>query len=109
VIYGEVIDIDARQRRVLLSDGRCTGYSHLIVATGSVPFYFGNDDWARHAPGLKTVEDARLIRSRLLLSFEKAEQTPDLDERRRLMTFVIIGGGPTGVELAGSIAELARY
>ncbi len=109
VVYGEVTDIDAGQRRVLLSDGRFAEYSHLVVATGSVPFYFGNDDWARHAPGLKTVEDARLIRSRLLLSFEKAEQTPDLDERRRLMTFVIIGGGPTGVELAGSIAELARY
>lgn len=109
VVYAEVTGIDKDARRVHLADGRSVSYSHLILASGSIPFYFGNDAWAEHAPGLKTIEDARLIRSRLLLSFERAEQTADPDERRRLMTFVVIGGGPTGVEMAGSIAELSRY
>ncbi|MBI1621766.1 NAD(P)/FAD-dependent oxidoreductase [Aquamicrobium zhengzhouense] len=109
VVYGEVIGVDKDARRVELTDGRSISYSHLVIAAGSVPFYFGNDSWAQFAPGLKTIEDARLIRSRLLLAFERAEQEEDPQERRRLMTFVIIGGGPTGVELAGSIAELSRH
>jgi NADH:ubiquinone reductase (H+-translocating) len=109
VVYGEVVGIERIARYVQLADGRIIHYARLVLATGSVPFYFGHDEWARHAPGLKTIEDARLIRSRLLLSFEMAEQTLDPMERARLMTFVVIGGGPTGVELAGSIAELARY
>src|SRR5690606_27610952 len=71
VVYGEVIGVDKDARRVELSDGRSISYSHLVIATGSVPFYFGNDSWAQFAPGLKTIEDARLIRSRLLLAFER--------------------------------------
>lgn len=109
VVYGTVVGIDATAHRVLLDDGRRFACSHLVLATGSEPHYFGHADWARHAPGLKSIEDARLIRSRLLLSFENAEQAADPVERRRLMTFVVIGGGPTGVELAGAIAELSRY
>lgn len=109
VIYGEVHGIDHASQSVSLAEGKTVSYSHLILATGSVPFYFGNADWPKHAPGLKTIEDARLIRSRLLLAFERAEQESDPIERKRLMTFVIIGGGPTGVEMAGSIAELSRY
>jgi NADH dehydrogenase len=109
VVYGEVSGIDNAARRVFLSEGGSVPYSHLVLATGSVPYYFGNEEWAKHAPGLKTVEDARLIRSRLLLAFERAEQESDPIERRRLMTFVVIGGGPTGVEMAGSFAELSRY
>jgi NADH dehydrogenase len=81
----------------------------LVLATGSMHSYFGHDDWSVSAPGLKTIEDARHIRSRLLLAFEQAEMSRDPAEQKRLMTIAVIGGGPTGVELAGSIAELARY
>src|SRR5690606_1548517 len=77
VMYGEVRGIDKKARTVTLSEGGSVSYSHLILATGSVPFYFGNDDWSKHAPGLKTIEDARFIRSRLLLAFERAEQESD--------------------------------
>ena len=84
-------------------------YDILVVATGATHSYFGHDEWAEFAPGLKTIEDARQIRSRLLLAFEKAEMSHDPAEQKRLMTIAVIGGGPTGVELAGSIAELARY
>jgi NADH:ubiquinone reductase (H+-translocating) len=109
VVYGEAEEVDRAKKQVRLTDGGRIAYTHLVLAAGSTPFYFRNEEWARHAPGLKTIEDARLIRSRLLLAFEKAEQTSASDERRRLMTFVVIGGGPTGVELAGSIAELSRH
>ena len=109
VVYGEVTGIDTDARTVGLADGRRIAYARLLLATGSQPWYFGHNDWAPHAQGLKTVEDARAIRSRLLLCFEQAEQTDDPAERQRLMTFVVVGGGPTGVELAGSIAELSRY
>ena len=109
VVYGDAVSIDRARRHVVLADGRQIGWTHLIVATGSRTSYFGHDEWRRFAPGLKTAEDARLIRSRLLLAFERAEQAQDPEERRRLTTFVVIGGGPTGVEMAGSIAELARH
>lgn len=109
VILGEVIGIDTSTRHVHLADGAPIGYDRLIIATGSSHSYFGHDDWADLAPGLKTIEDARQIRSRVLLAFERAEVTTDPAERRRQMTIVVVGGGPTGVELAGSIAELARH
>lgn len=94
--------------RVLLAEGDPIAFDTLVVATGSVPAYFGHSDWAEVAPGLKTLEDATLIRRRILLAFEQAEVEPDPDRRRALMTFAVIGGGPTGVELVGVIAELAH-
>lgn len=105
----EVIAIDAHARTLSLASGATFPYDWLVVATGATHSYFGRDEWAPFAPGLKTIEDARLIRSRVLLAFEEAERTADPAEQRRLMTIAVIGGGPTGVELAGSIAELARY
>jgi NADH dehydrogenase len=83
-------------------------YDYLVLATGARHAYFGHDDWAVFAPGLKTIDDATYLRRRILLAFERAENETDVDERRRLMTFVVIGGGPTGVEMAGAIAELAK-
>lgn len=109
VVLGEVVGVDTGRRQVRLADGSFVPYDRLILATGSSYGYFGHDEWADIAPGLKTVEDARQIRSRLLMCFEQAEMAPDAEQRRRLMTTVIVGGGPTGVELAGSIAELARH
>ena len=105
----EVIAVDTHARTVSLASGDRLPYSWLVVATGATHSYFGHDEWAPFAPGLKTIEDARIIRSRLLLAFEEAERSHDKDVQRRLMTIAVIGGGPTGVELAGSIAELARY
>jgi NADH dehydrogenase len=107
VFLGEVSDIDPDLRRVHLVDGEQVGYDCLVVATGTRHSYFGNDQWEQHAPGLKTVEDAIEIRRRVLLAFERAERTPDPDERLAQLTFVVVGGGPTGVETAGSIAEIA--
>lgn len=104
VIYGEVERIDMDTRRLMLSDRTAIAFDLLVLAPGSRPFYFGREDWAATAPGLKTIENARTIRSRLLLAFEHAERTTDPEEQRRLMTFAVIGGGPTGVEIAGSIA-----
>lgn len=109
VIYGEVERIDMDTRRLMLSDRTAIAFDLLVLAPGSRPFYFGREDWAATAPGLKTIENARTIRSRLLLAFEHAERTTDPEEQRRLMTFAVIGGGPTGVEIAGSIAELSRH
>lgn len=109
VIFGEVVEIQTDSRQLLLADGSSFPFDLLVLAPGSRPSYFGRADWAAAAPGLKTIEDARTIRSRLLLAFERAERTSDAAEQRRLMTIAIIGGGPTGVELAGSIAELSRY
>lgn len=109
VVLGEVTGVDPAARQVLLADGGYVAYDRLLLATGSTYSYFGHDDWARSAPGLKTIEDARAIRCRLLSAFERAEICADPEERRRLMTTVVVGGGPTGVEMAGSIAELARY
>jgi NADH dehydrogenase len=109
VVLGEVTGIDPGARAVSLADGRSFPYDVLVLATGATHSYFGHDEWSAFAPGLKTIEDARRIRSRLLLAFERAEMSPDKEEQKRLMTIAVIGGGPTGVELAGSIAELARY
>jgi NADH:ubiquinone reductase (H+-translocating) len=105
----EVIGIDTAGRAVLTGDGARIAYDTLVIATGSVYNYFGNDAWAEHAPGLKTIDNARAIRARVLMGFERAEREPDPAWRRALMTSVIIGGGPTGVEMAGAIAELARH
>lgn len=108
VLLGEVVSIDARGRRVLLEDGSLVDYDFLIVATGSSHTYFGNDAWMPFAPGLKTLEDALEIRRRILLAFERAEREMDPARRQELLTFVLVGGGPTGVELAGTLAEIAR-
>jgi NADH dehydrogenase len=105
----EVIAVDVGAQTLSLASGATFPYDWLVVATGATHSYFGHDDWAAFAPSLKSIEDARLIRSHLLLAFEEAERTLDPVEQRRLMTIAVIGGGPTGVELAGSIAELARY
>ena len=107
-ILGEVVGVDAAARRVLLEDGTAVPYDTLVLATGARHAYFGHDEWEPFAPGLKTIEDATLIRRRILLAFERAEREPDPARRTALLTFVVVGGGPTGVELAGTIAELAR-
>ncbi|HEX5445273.1 MAG TPA: NAD(P)/FAD-dependent oxidoreductase [Pirellulales bacterium] len=108
VLLAEVVDFDLAGRRVLLADGELP-FDSLIVAAGSEFNYFGHDDWRSLAPGLKSIEDATDIRARLLTAFEMAERTTDAAERRRWLTFVIAGGGATGVELAGALADLARY
>jgi NADH dehydrogenase len=107
VVLAKVTGVDVAAREVL-AEGRRIPFDTLILATGAQHAYFGHDDWAADAPGLKTIDDATYIRRRILLAFEKAESEPDADERKRLLTFVIIGGGPTGVEMAGAIAELAN-
>ena len=109
VLLGEVERIDRDARDVVLSTGRCVPYDMLVIATGATHSYFGHPEWERSAPGLKTISDSRLIRSEILRCFELAEITEDAAERERLMTFAVVGGGPTGVEMAGAIAELARY
>jgi NADH dehydrogenase len=108
VLLDEVIGIDAAARRVKTRSGAGPTYDYLILATGSQYNYFGHDDWPRLAPGLKSVDDATLIRRRLLLAFEQAESIPDPAIQRRLLTFVLVGAGPTGVEMAGALAELAH-
>jgi NADH:ubiquinone reductase (H+-translocating) len=104
-VLAEVTGVDVEARRVRLANGDIP-YDTLVLATGVTHAYFGHDDWAPFAPGLKSLEDATLIRRRILVAFERAETSPD--EAARLLTFVIVGAGPTGVELAGTIAELAR-
>ncbi|MFG0317672.1 MAG: NAD(P)/FAD-dependent oxidoreductase [Planctomycetota bacterium JB042] len=108
VLLGEATEVDTAAREVVLSDGR-VGYDHLVLAVGAVDHYFGNDGWAEHAPGLKSLGDALEIRRRILLAYERAEREPDVARRREHLTFVVVGGGPTGVELAGSLAEIARH
>jgi NADH dehydrogenase len=107
VLLAEARAIDAPTRRVVLDRGEIT-YDYLIVATGAAHSYFGHPEWAPRAPGLKTLDDALEIRRQVLLAFEAAEREPDEARRKRLLTFVIVGGGPTGVELAGALAEIAR-
>ena len=107
VVMAEVSGVDVPGRRVLAGD-LAFPYDYLVLATGSTQSYFGHDDWARFAPGLKRIADAAHIRKRILLAFERAELTEDWDELARLLTFVVIGGGATGVEMAGAIAEVAR-
>lgn len=107
VLLGEVDDIDLDRREVLF-DGTLIGFDYLVVATGANFSYFGHPEWAEHAPGLKSLEDATEIRRRVLLAFEHAEREVEDDERQRCLTFVLVGGGPTGVELAGAIADMAN-
>lgn len=108
VILGEAVGLDVDARRVILSDGGPIGYDTLIVATGAHHSYFDHPEWAPLAGGLKTIEDATEIRRRILIAFEAAEREADPERRREWMTFVIVGGGPTGVELAGALGEIAR-
>src|SRR5271170_831196 len=107
VMLADASAVDTSAKRVLLADGSIN-YDILIVATGATHAYFGHDEWAEHAPGLKSLHDALLIRRRVLISFEVAEREPDEARRRAWMTFVIVGAGPTGVELAGTLAEVTR-
>jgi len=107
-LLGVVAGVDTVNRRVQFEDGADVGYDTLVLATGARHAYFGHDEWEPYAPGLKTLEDATSIRRRILLSLERAERETDSARRAALLTFVIVGGGPTGVELAGAIAELAH-
>ncbi len=109
VMYGEAVGIDPARRVVLLDGGEELAYDRLVVATGASNSYFGNDAWAAHAPSLKTLDDAYEIRRRVLLAFERAERETDPVKRAACLTFVVIGAGATGVELAGAFAELARH
>jgi NADH:ubiquinone reductase (H+-translocating) len=108
VLLGEAERIDAARKIVRLTDGAEFSYDYLIVAAGTTHAYFGHDDWQPYAPGLKTIEDALEIRRRVLLAFERAERESDAVRRDALLTFVLVGGGPTGVELAGAMAEIAH-
>ena len=107
-LFATVSGVDAQARRVLLDDGDALPYDTLILATGARHAYFGHDEWEPFAPGLKTLEDATTLRRRILVAFERAERETDPQRRAALLTFVIVGAGPTGVELAGTIAELAQ-
>lgn len=107
-LMAEVEGVDKAARQVILQDGTRYPYDTLVLATGATHAYFGHDEWSKYAPGLKSLEDATTIRGRILSAFEQAELCNDPEVREALQTFVIIGGGPTGVELAGTIAELAR-
>ena len=107
-LLGVVTGLDTTQRVVMLEDGAGVPYDTLVLATGARHAYFGHDEWEPYAPGLKTLEDATAVRRRILLSFEQAERESDPSKRAALLTFVVVGGGPTGVELAGAIAELAH-
>ena len=108
VLLDEVVGVDREANTVSLDMGGTLPFDYLIVATGARHSYFGRDEWAAHAPGLKSIEDATAIRRNVLLALERAETESDSERRRALLTFVVIGGGPTGVEMAGAIAELAR-
>ena len=108
VILGEVVNFDKEGRTVILNDGARVSYDYLIIAAGARHAYFGHDDWETAAPGLKTLEDAVEIRRRVLLAFELAERDASLTGNQRQLNFVVVGGGPTGVELAGAIADIAR-
>ena len=109
VLLGDAQEIDVAKKQIRLEDGARIDYDYLVVATGTVNNYFGNDAWARFAPGLKTLEDALDIRARILLAFEHAERETDAARRAAWLTFVVIGAGATGVELAGTLAEIARH
>src|SRR5690606_19268615 len=105
----EVERIDAGSRALVLADGGRIGYDILVIATGATHAYFGNDDWRTHAPGLKTLDDALYLRRQLLIAFERAEVETDAAARAAWLSFAVVGGGPTGVELAGTLAEIARH
>ncbi|WP_164155512.1 NAD(P)/FAD-dependent oxidoreductase [Sandarakinorhabdus rubra] len=108
VVLAWVVGVDRAGRRVQLADGRHVAYDRLIIATGAQHSYLGNDDWASRAPGIKSIDDATAVRRKVLLALEQAETETDPDVRHALLTFAVIGGGPTGVEMAGAIAELTR-
>jgi NADH:ubiquinone reductase (H+-translocating) len=108
VLLGQAVDLDVDNKRVILDDGQAVEYDSLIVATGSTDSYFGHDEWRRNAPSLKTIEEATEIRTRILYAFEAAERETDPEKQREWLTFAIVGGGPTGVELAGALAEIAH-
>ncbi|MDD3559269.1 MAG: NAD(P)/FAD-dependent oxidoreductase, partial [Melioribacteraceae bacterium] len=108
VILGEAVKVDSTNNKLLLKDGEEIDYDYLIIAAGARHSYFGNNDWENFAPGLKTLEDAINIREKMLLAFEKAERKFDKEDVSKYMTFVIVGGGPTGVEMAGAIAEISK-
>src|SRR6195256_5689402 len=107
-LFANITGVDAANKRVLLDDGDTLAYDTLVLATGVRHAYFGHDEWEPFAPGLKTLEDATTLRRRILVAFERAERETDPQRRQALLTFVIIGAGPTGVELSGTIAELAH-
>jgi NADH:ubiquinone reductase (H+-translocating) len=109
VRMGEVSGIDAAAKSLALRDGEVLRYDFLLLASGATHAYFGHDDWAPHAPGLKTLDDALAIRRRLLLAFERAESAQNAEDRAAWLNFAVVGGGPTGVELAGTLAEIARH
>ena len=109
ILKAEVRSIDVAARTATLDGGDQIAWDHLIVAAGATHSYFGHDDWQRHAPGLKTLAEAFEIRARMIGAFEKAERTAELAERERWLTFVVIGGGPTGVEMAGTMSEIAQH
>ena len=109
VRLAEVRNIDPTDKQVTLDDGSTLDFDYLLLASGATHAYFGHDEWARHAPGLKTLDDALQLRRHLLLAFERAEAEPDPELRAAWLSFAIVGGGPTGVELAGTLAEIARH
>ena len=108
-ILGEVASVDVKKQEVVLTDGDRFGFDTLVVAAGAVTSYFNHPEWADNSVGLKSLDDALKIRGRILRSFERAERSTDVQEQARLLTFVVVGGGPTGVETAGAIAELAHH
>ncbi len=108
VLLGEVTGVDTKAQRVLLDDGQSVPYDYLILATGARDSYFGHNDWAQSAPGLKSIVQATALRSKILLAYEMAEWETDPEQRKALLTFVLVGAGPTGVEMAGAIAGLAH-
>jgi NADH dehydrogenase len=109
VMLAEVTSINAEGREVILADGSTVAYDYLVLAVGARHSYFGHDEWEQFAPGLKNLDDANALRSQIFTAFEKAEHATSDEERKKLLTFAIIGGGPTGVELAGAIAEIAHH
>ncbi len=109
VLLAEATSIDTAGKAVVLDRGERLAYDYVIIAPGATDSYFGHENWARHAPGLKTLDDALAMRRRMLLAFEDAERETDPGRKQHLLTFVLIGGGPTGVELAGALAEIARH
>jgi len=109
VLMAEVTAVDAKAKKLALADGSECTYDYLVVATGATHSYFGRDDWAPYATGLKTIEDALEIRRRVLIAFEQAEREKDPAKRKAWLTFIIVGGGPTGVELAGALSEISKH
>ncbi|NUP10319.1 MAG: NAD(P)/FAD-dependent oxidoreductase [Polyangiaceae bacterium] len=108
VLLGDVVRVDVPKKRIYMEDGEPISYDFLIVATGATHSYFGHDEFAEHAPGLKTVDEGLLIRQRIFMAYEEAERDPDNERKDALLTFVVVGGGPTGVEMAGALSEIAR-